>query len=339
MAVEDAIKQMVLQQAQGAAALQVAYPGVARGLFDRLWEAALDSGALADQAGLDAGYCAAWCDAAYAFGYLDEIDGRFSLTPLGRAFARREPDSLFPAAVGAVLGAHMAERAAHYSASGERPGEQVLAERETLLPLFGPMLEQNFGPLFEREILAQVPVFAELDRQGGVAVDLGCGNGWYLRRLARHYPRLRGIGLDGFRENIEQAGRLAAAEGLAERLDFREGDLRQFNVAEPVDLIAMNRALHHVWEAGRDEVFRILRDHLRPGGAAVIWEPAWPGERAALRGSGYRNMAMQNLFEYVQGNHFLRPEEIEAAFTEVGMKAQTYRFRDGTETVVVGRRP
>ncbi len=36
------------------------------------------------------------------------------------------------------------------------------------------------------------------------------------------------------------------------------------------DLIAMNRALHHVWEAGGATFIGRLRDNLRPGGAAVI---------------------------------------------------------------------
>jgi len=100
----------------------------------------------------------------------------------------------------------------------------------------------------------------------------------------------------------------------------------------------MNRTLHHVWEAGRAEVFAILRDHLRPGGAAVIWEPAWPAQRSSLKSPLYRMMAAQNLSEYVQGNHFLRPAEIEAAFTEVGMEPATYLFRDGSEAIVIGRK-
>lgn len=338
MSIDPAIKKTILEQAQGAAALGVAYVGVAKGLFDALADASLLPEELAERAGIDGGYCAAWCDAAFAFGYLDEEASRLSLTELGRAFSHGEPGSMFAAPIGAVLGAHMAERAAFYSATGERPGEKVLAERETILPLFGPMLEQTFGPFFSSEIADAVPVFAELDRRHGVAVDLGCGNGWYLRALARRFPGLRGIGLDAFEESIDQAQRLAERAGLADRLSFRVGDLRNFTVDEPVDLIAMNRALHHVWEDGRREVFEILRDHLRPGGAAVIWEPAWPAQRSRLRSPPFRVMALQNLSEHLQGNRFLSPEEIEAAFAEVGMEATTHLFREGSESVVVGRK-
>ena len=113
--------------------------------------------------------------------------------------------------------------------------------------------------------------------------------------------------------------------------------LFDFTVDEPVSLIAMNRALHHVWDR-RDKVFGILRDALVPGGSAVIWEPRWPDDRASLRDPRRRAMAFQNLNEHVQGNHFLRPAEIEEAMRSVGLTPRTYLFAEGTEAVVVGTR-
>ena len=71
----------------------------------------------------------------------------------------------------------------------------------------------------------------------------------------------------------------------------------------------------------------------------MIWEPAWPSELAALRDPRRRGMAVQNLSEHVQGNHFLRPDEIEAAFRAVGMSATALLFVEGAEAVVVGRTP
>lgn len=92
-----------------------------------------------------------------------------------------------------------------------------------------------------------------------------------------------------------------------------------------------------MWDK-KESVFAALRDALKPGGYAVIWEPAWPAETAALREPRRRGMAVQNLSEHVQGNHFLRPGEIEQAFHSVGMQTQTFRFAEETEAVVVGSR-
>lgn len=334
---ESELRQEVMRRVQGALFMDIAYIGVVNHLFAGL--AALGEarpGQLAGHTGMDAGYVTRWCDAAYAFELLDETEqDQFVLSELGRLFLSNVPGSLMPFAVNAVLGAHMAERAAELMPGGEQPGEKVLAERKTVLPWFGPMLEGMFGPFLEQQIIPNVPAYQAVDARQGLAVDLGCGNGWYLRRLALRLPNLRGIGLDGFDENIRQANALAEQAGTQDRIRFKAGDIHHFTIDEPADLIAMNRALHHVWDQ-KENVFRILHEHLKPEGVAIIWEPNWPRERKALRDPGRRGMAFQNLSEHVQGNHFLRPDEIAAQFEQVGMVPEVYLFDDDREAVVVG---
>lgn len=333
------IRQQMIGHMQGALLLDTAYMGLATGALQAL--ADLETAnveQLAAHTGRDPAYLERWCDSAYGFELIEEADGAgFCLSGLGRRFLPDAPDTFMPLAVQTVLSAHMAERAAGLAASGARPGERILAERDSLLPWFGPMLEANFAPLLEREILPGVEEFAEMDRRAGLAVDLGCGNGWYLRRLLQRFPHLRGIGLDAMEENIVQAVVAAEAAGLDDRLQFRQGDLHNFAVEEAADLIAMNRALHHVWESGL-EVFDILHRQLRPGGIAVIWEPNWPAERRRLREPAYRAMAFQNLAEHVQGNHFLQAYEIQEQFERRGMKTKVYTFAGGREAVIVARR-
>ena len=335
---EDRVQQF-RQRSQAALSLNIAYIGVVNGLFAALRSLATATpAALARAAAMDEGYVRRWCDAAYAFEYLDADGEAFSLTANGAAMVPGAEGGVMPMAIQSVLTAHMAERAAALMRTGERPGESVLAERQTLLPWFGPMLEANFAPMFENTIVPAVPAFAEIDRRGGLAVDLGCGNGWYLRALARRCRNLRGLGLDGFAENVSQAQQRADAEGLGDRVRFSVGDIRQFTLDEPADLVAMNRALHHVWEEGREPVFQWFRDNVRPGGFIVIWEPAWPAQRSDLRDPSRRAMAFQNLGEHVQGNHFLRPQEIVDAFAAVDMPANVHLFAGGNEAVIVARR-
>jgi len=339
MSISEAQRQQVMAQAQGALCLQVAYVGVANHLFPALARLGTASVAeLATAVGRDLGYVERWCDAALAFGLVAEVgEGRFSATDLGAAFDPAAPGSLMPFAVQTMLAAHMAESAASRMESGERPGEAVLGERPGLLPWFGPMLEATFAPLFEGEILPHLAVYRDAEAAGGVAVDLGCGNGWYLRALVRHLPRLRGVGVDGFAENIDQATLLAAAEGVADRLTFTAGDLHDLELAEAPAVIAMNRALHHVWDQ-RDRLLPRLAERLAPGGAVVIWEPAWPDRRGALLDPTRRPMAFQNLAEHVQGNRFLRPAEVAAAFEGVGLTPEVHLFAGGKEAVIVARK-
>jgi trans-aconitate methyltransferase len=336
----DELKQQFRDMARGAQTLGIAYIGVVNGLFVALEGLdAADAAALAVATTMEPLYVRRWCDAAYAFGLLEADGDSFRLSESGAAMISGAPGTLMPAATQGVLNVHMAERAAELMRTGERPGEGVLAERKTLLPWFGPMLEASFAKFFEEAICPAVPFFAEVNRRGGLAVDLGCGNGWYLRALARRCGGLHGLGIDGFDENISQAARLAAQEGFGDRLRFIVGDAHHFTLEQPADLIAMNRALHHVWEAGGATFIARLRESLRPGGAAVIWEPDWPADRAALRQPAFQGLAFQNLAEHVQGNHLLRAEEIATAFDAQGLTPEIFRFGDGQEAIIVARKP
>ena len=334
------LKQQFRAMAQGAQSLAIAYIGVVNGLFAALKGLGqADANALASAARMDAAYVRRWCDAAYAFFYLEAEGDTFRLAESGAAMLPDAQGTLMPMAAQAILNMHMAERGAALMRTGARPGERVMAERETLLPWFGPMLEASFSEFFEQTICPNVPIFAEVDARGGLVVDLGCGNGWYLRALARRCGAVHGLGLDGFDENIAQANRLAAAEGFGDRLRFASGDAHAFSLEAPADIIAMNRALHHVWEAGGRPFIRRLRENLRPGGAAIIWEPDWPANRAALRAPSRRGLAFQNLSEHMQGNHLLCADEIASAFSAEDMKPEIFRFADGQEAIIVARRP
>ncbi len=332
-------RQTFQSAAQGAVTLHLAFIGIANGLLEVLGgTAGLTPEALAGKAKVDAGYVQRWCEAAYAAGILDVAKGAYTLTSLGDNFRPSVPGTLMPLAVQAVLAGHMSERAAGLMSTGERPGESVLAERKTILPWFGPMLDKTHAVMFEREILPSLAVYRALDERAGVAMDLGCGNGWYLRKLAKRFPHLRGIGMDGFAENVDQATEAAKVDGLSERLVFTVGDILDTVLDTRVDLVAMNRALHHVWDR-REKLFAIVREVLVPGGSMVVWEPRWPDDITALRDPKRRMMAFQNLSEHIQGNHFLRPSEIEAAMAAVGLIPETRLFADGNEAVVIGRKP
>lgn len=331
-------KKRFKQMAQGALSLDVAFIGVANGLFPSIRDAGpLDAEGLSVRTGMDRDYLIRWMDAAFAFGYLEESSsGTFRLTSDGEAMCPDAPDTLMPVAVGSVLSAHMAERAAGCMQTGECPGEVVLGERKTILPWFGSMIEANFSPLFSGQILPKLSLFGEVDERSGTVVDLGCGNGWYLLQLAEKFPHLKGVGLDGFGENVRQASERAKKGGFSGRIRFEEGDIRHYPLKEPVDVFVMNRALHHVW-SDREKVFSFFRKYLSPRGAVVIWEPAWPESRQELQDPVRRPLAFQGLSEHVQGNRLLSPGEIADAFRDIGFSATVLSFANGNETVVVAR--
>ena len=69
-----------------------------------------------------------------------------------------------------------------------------------------------------------------------------------------------------------------------------------------------------------------------------MWEPRWPDAVDALRAPASRALAVQNLSEHVQGNRFLRPDEVADAMAAAGLSRRVHRFAEGREMVIVGRR-
>lgn len=338
MQASQEIRSHIAEMAQGSMRLGLAYIGVAHSLFSSLSEmkeATPDE--LAKKTGLAQGYLNSWCDACLAFGLLDEQDGRFRLTELGSAFLPG-PGSALSVPIQAVMAIHTIDQVTTCMKTGETAPEHHLAGYDNIRPLFGASMEANSSEMFENKILPQIPAFDRLNAAAPLAVDLGCGNGWYLRKLAQHYPNLRGLGLDGLEENIQKAQELTAQAGLSERLSFKCGDILHLELKEQADLIAMTRALHHVWTE-KEQVFQAFKKNLKAGGVVVIWEPAWPHDRQALKEPSRRRMAFQNLSEHAQGNRFLYPEEIQAEFQRVGMESQAYSLTGGIDMVIVGIKP
>jgi SAM-dependent methyltransferase len=91
--------------------------------------------------------------------------------------------------------------------------------------------------VFRRNVESEIDFLIELARRHrgrapGRVLELGCGPGYHAKAFARR--GLTAIGLDRCVEMIRLAREQASGEGLA--VDWQVGDMRAFELAEPVDL-------------------------------------------------------------------------------------------------------
>lgn len=317
--------------------LLVGFLGIATGIFAFLRRSGpLGSEAIASGTGLDPGYVSGFCAAGFAFGYLEEADGRFFLSP-ERDRSETPGEGSFPAAaIEAVFAPSVALRLLPLFRTGDRPGSSALID-SAILPWFGQFLEEKHRPLFEQEILSGLPLFSELSKREGLVLDLGCGNGWLLRRLLLRLPRWRGIGIDREAARLAQGREAIREAGLSERMELAEADLLSWSGREPAALIVASRVLHHLWPE-RERLFAHLDRLTTRDGTLFLWEPCWPGDLASLRDPARQNLAFQNLHEYAQGARLLRADELIEAVEEAGWKTEACPFAGGSELVVLGRR-
>jgi trans-aconitate 2-methyltransferase len=96
-------------------------------------------------------------------------------------------------------------------------------------------------------------------------VDMGCGEGTMTAGLADRWPGARVTGVDS------SAEMLAAARPVPGRLEFVQGDVRDWRPGGPVDVVVSNAVLH--WVPGHEDLLVRWAGWLAPGGALAVQVP------------------------------------------------------------------
>lgn len=96
----------------------------------------------------------------------------------------------------------------------------------------------------------------------GIVVDVGCGPGYLVMRIAKEIPDLKIIGVDISEEMIQKAYVNLSSIGLSNRAEFRKGDIKKMPFEDnTIDLLVSTFSLHH-WsnlERSLSEIHRILK--------------------------------------------------------------------------------
>ncbi|WP_036302101.1 class I SAM-dependent methyltransferase [Methylobacterium sp. 77] len=123
-------------------------------------------------------------------------------------------------------------------------------------------------------LLGRDAMIAELQPPvGGSVLEIGCGTGRNLVRIARTYPEARCFGLDVSAEMLDTAGRAVARASLGHRIRLARGDATAFDPAAlfgeaAFDRIVISYALSMIppWNA----VLAESAGHVAPAGALHV---------------------------------------------------------------------
>jgi ubiquinone/menaquinone biosynthesis C-methylase UbiE len=135
-------------------------------------------------------------------------------------------------------------------------------------------------------------------------LDVGCGRGLLLIGAARRLPNGRAVGVDlwsqvDLSDNSASATLAnAAAEGVPERVEVHEGDMRKLPFADAsFDAVVASLSIHNIYSVAgcREAILEIVRV-LKPGGKVALMDIRHVREYAAgLLGAGMNDVKVSGL--------------------------------------------
>jgi arsenite methyltransferase len=126
-------------------------------------------------------------------------------------------------------------------------------------------------------------------------LDVGCGHGLLLIGAAKRLPQGKAIGIDLWSQ-IDQADNTkaatlanAAAEGVTERVEVLNGDMRTLPLADAsIEVVVASLSIHNIKEReGRRQAIQEIARVLKPGGQVALLDFSKTSEYAEdLRAAG-----------------------------------------------------
>jgi SAM-dependent methyltransferase len=172
--------------------------------------------------------------------------------------------------------------------------------------------QQELARLSAAEITRKLP----MPRRPRALLDLGGGHGWYSASLCRRYPGLTATVLD--LPGSAAVGREGiAAEGLNDRVLFRDGDVTTADLGDGYDAVLCFNLAHHLGPDQIADLFRRARKALNPGGTFAVLD--------VFADHGHRGQAhadMLALFVYLSsGAQIHTPAELAGWLGDAGFAA------------------
>ncbi|MGD9529529.1 methyltransferase domain-containing protein [Pseudonocardia sp.] len=235
----------------------------------------LSAGELAERSGVPVRYVEEWLAALASTGYVehDPAAGRFTL-PDEHAMFLVDPTSEY------YLGG-LVEGQIGMTAMAPRVAEAFSRGEGVPFTEFGPgfpgVLERMNRSVYERRLvrtwLPELPDVVARLREGGRAVDVGCGTGVVPITLAAAFPAAHVVGLDLDERSVATAAENAAAAGVD--IEFVRSSVAELALDPPWDLVTSFDVVHDL----PDPVgaLRRIRAALAHGGTYLMVEPRVAG--------------------------------------------------------------
>lgn len=147
----------------------------------------------------------------------------------------------------------------------------------------------EWAPSYDAQIREMVPRYEEIHdtlisllglRPPARLLDLGCGTGYTLLRIAEAFEAAQVVGLDVSDEMLERARQRLT--GFEARVTLAHSDIAEPQITASYDAIVSVLAVHHLFPDQKRHLFGRLWEHVAPGGVFVVADYFRPASRRLL---------------------------------------------------------
>ena len=294
----------ILSYVAGYVAVKTLEMGLQSGLLEKIakYPRGITSDALAKETGFDPLYTRVWCRSAYAAEVLDLGEKEtYTLAPHMETLLL---DQNFPGYVGGLptvfTQPEMFDGLAQNLVSGKRIWwDQTSPEWIAGVSLTGSAFYNRLVP----GGLSSVPGLAGKLAEGIRLVDLSCGAGVGLVRMARHYPGCSLVGVDGDKYSLDLAKERLKREGAEERSSLVHSGLEELSVSAEYEVAVNDISTHECRDI--EKATGNIFNSLKPDGYFVISDFPFPESTEDCRTIPARIMSGIQFSEATIDDHLL----------------------------------
>jgi len=286
----------LLTQAAGLVGARTIAMGLDHGLISVVAEhGPIGPRNLATRAGLDEFYVEVWCRAALGAGVLEAAEGSDQYE-LASHMATLLLDNESPAYIGGLFNVLTQPEVFDVFSANLASGDHIWWDQVgndfiKAVAGTGGAFNTRFIPngMFE--------VAGVEDRLTGssAVLELSCGTGYGLVRLAKYLPETRIVGLDGDAYSLEIAESRIREAGFSDRIELIHSTMEDYAAEDEFDAVTINVSMHECRDI--DAVTASIYRSLKPGGFFLNSDFPFPDDLAGLRTVPGRIMSGVQYFE------------------------------------------
>jgi 2-polyprenyl-3-methyl-5-hydroxy-6-metoxy-1,4-benzoquinol methylase len=283
------------------------------GVFARLLQGPATAGRLAEDLGLQVAGTRLLCENIAGLGVLDQDRHTFELAGAARKWLDPTSDT--------YIGTWLEHTATYWEWYGDL--ERIVREGGSFEIHREPAEDAEYWRVYitgqfeiARLSAQEVAKAIRLGDSPTALLDVAGGHGWFSAELCKRHATLKATVID--LPGSARVGReIIAKAGMSDRVEHRDGDMFEADLAGPYDGALVFDIIHHLSGEQILTLFRRVRAALKPGATLAILDMF----RSDSRRQRASAAALGLLFHLTSGADLHSPDELAGYMTEAGFSA------------------